>query len=214
MATDVDTFRDDMERPAGGIGFPRTLRRLVQGKNINEDTLLATDYLNHFNEIVMLLELVADMPDCLEDALEWKPKSYEEHFEDSSFQNKALAIFAYENAPRRYREPFDQLVAQMDATVLAALKGLSAAAELGDTEKTQLLVSRVTAKLQRFVDVASAVIHGRAETSGQAEIDTLLAEIDDKEVAPITALSEINAPAPLGADDDVASQADIDALFD
>ena len=80
MNTDVETIRDDIERPAGGIGFPRTLRRLVQGKNIHQDTLLATDYLNHFNEIVMLLELVADMPDCLEDALEWQPKSYEDHF--------------------------------------------------------------------------------------------------------------------------------------
>jgi len=214
MATDVETFRDDMERPAGGIGFPRTLRLLVQGKNINEDTLLATDYLNHFNEIVMLLELVADMPDCLEDALEWKPKSYEDHFEDSSFQNKALAIFAYENAPRRYREPFDQLVQQMDATVIAALKGLSASSELGDAEKMHLLVSRVTTKLQRFVDVASAVIHGRVETSGQDEIDTLLSEIDDEEAMPETASPETEAPAPLGAQDDAASQAEIDALFD
>lgn len=214
MAADVETFRNDMERPAGGIGFPRTLRLLVHGKNINEDTLLATDYLNHFNEIVMLLELIADMPDCLDDALEWKPKSYADHFEDSSFQNKALAIFAYENAPRRYREPFDQLVSQMDATVIAALKGLSASAEMGDERRTQLLVSQVTAKLQRFVDVASAVIHGRVETSGQAEIDTLLSEIDDDEEALEAGPSETEAPAPIGVQDDAASQADIDALFD
>jgi len=72
----------------------------------------------------------------------------------------------------------------------------------------------VTTKLQRFVDVASAVIHGRVETSGQDEIDTLLSEIDDEEAAPEPAAWETEAPAPLGAQDDAASQAEIDALFD
>ncbi len=215
MTTDVEAFRDDIERPAGGIGFPRTLRLLVQGKNIHQDTLLATDYLNHFNEIVMLLELVADMPDCLEDALEWQPKRYEDHFSESSFQDKALAILAYDNAPRRYREPFDQLVAQMDATVLAALSRLKAAAEAGDAEQMQLLVTNVTAKLQRFVDVASAVIHGRVETSGQDEIDTLLTEIEEEnEEGAQGNAAQSTPPAPLGDDGDAASQTDIDALFD
>lgn len=32
--------------------------------NINPRTGLATDYLNHFNEAVMLLEMVPDMPEC------------------------------------------------------------------------------------------------------------------------------------------------------
>lgn len=214
MTSDVDTFRDDIERPAGGIGFPRTLRRLVQGKNIHQDTLLATDYLNHFNEIVMLLELIADMPDCLEDAMEWAPKSYEDHFSQSSFQDKALAILAYENAPRRYREPFDQLVSQMDATVVSALKRLSAAVENGDPDQTRLLVSKVTAKLQRFVDVASAVIHGRVETSGQAEIDTLLIEIEEDNEKADGEIPASAAPAPIATNEDAASQADIDALFD
>ncbi len=214
MNTDVETIRDDIERPAGGIGFPRTLRRLVQGKNIHPDTLLATDYLNHFNEIVMLLELIADMPDCLDDALEWQPKSYEDHFAESTFQDKALAILAYDNAPRRYREPFDQLVGQMDATVLAALARLSAAAEAGDTVQMQHFVTGVTGKLQRFVDVASAIIHGRAETSAQDEIDALLTENDEEADAPTAETPDMAAPAPLADDADVASQADIDALFD
>ena len=32
-----------------GAGFTGTYRLLVRGKNINQNTLLATDYLNHFN---------------------------------------------------------------------------------------------------------------------------------------------------------------------
>ena len=41
----------------------------LQGTNINVNTLLATDYLNHFNEVIMLIEMLPDMPDMLEDVL-------------------------------------------------------------------------------------------------------------------------------------------------
>ena len=34
----------------------------AKGTNVNDRTLLATDYLNHVNEIIMLLELVPDAP--------------------------------------------------------------------------------------------------------------------------------------------------------
>ena len=64
--------------------YTRTFRKLVSGTNINEQTLLATDYLNHFNEVVMLIEMIADMPECLEDAQAWAPKSYQDHFRDSN----------------------------------------------------------------------------------------------------------------------------------
>ena len=41
----------------------------LQGTNINTSKLLATDYLNHFNEVIMLIEMVPDMPDIIEDVL-------------------------------------------------------------------------------------------------------------------------------------------------
>ena len=48
--------------------------------NINPASGLATDYLNHFNEAVMMLELVPTMPACIEDLRAWKVMSYREHF--------------------------------------------------------------------------------------------------------------------------------------
>ncbi len=48
------------------------LRERVKGSNIDETTLLAADHLNHFNEIVMLLEMVADMPEILDDVKAWR----------------------------------------------------------------------------------------------------------------------------------------------
>jgi len=211
----IQTIRDDIERPADGIGFPRTLRRLVEGKNIHTDTLLATDYLNHFNEIVMLLEIVPDMPECLDDALEWQPKAYEDHFADSTFQDKALAAFAYENAPRRYREPFDQLVAQMDHTVLTTLTRIQDAMKTEDLDRVRHIVATTSKKMQRYVDVASAVIHGRALTSGQDEIDAMLAEIEVETSNPASTSVQTTTPEPAPAESGVgATQDDVDALFD
>jgi len=84
----------------GGVDASlKDLRERVRGSNINEKTLLATDYLNHFNEFVMLLDLIPDMPDCLEDARAWEPKCYKDHFLDSQFSDRDLAIEAYDRAP-------------------------------------------------------------------------------------------------------------------
>ena len=44
--------------------------------NINPQTGLATDYLNHFNEAVMLLDMIPDVPDCVQDFMEWRPLAY------------------------------------------------------------------------------------------------------------------------------------------
>ena len=93
----ADGIDEDEAQDGAGSSHARTLARLVQGKNIHEETLLATDYLNHFNEIIMLLDMIPSMPECLEDAKAWEPKTYVEHFRDSGFADKDLAIFAYDD---------------------------------------------------------------------------------------------------------------------
>src|SRR3978361_2493846 len=67
----------------------------LRAANINPRTGLATDYLNHFNEAIMLLEMIPDMPECAEDFLGWQPLSYCEHFTASNFKARDLAIEAY-----------------------------------------------------------------------------------------------------------------------
>jgi len=153
---------------------PRTLGRLVRGKNINSETLLATDYLNHFNEIIMLLEMVPSMSECFDDAMEWTPKSYETHFRDSAFTDKELAILAYYNAPERFRVPFDVTVARMDELVLAGRERIAEAIANGETDRIENAVNEVSHKLQKLVDLASAIIHGKKRAMDQSEVDDIL----------------------------------------
>ena len=90
--------------------------RLEQA-NINPQTGLATDYLNHFNEVMMLLEMLPDMPECAEDVLEWEPLDYEGHFENSTFKDKQLAIQAYHAAPSYLREHLENQVSEINLLV-------------------------------------------------------------------------------------------------
>jgi hypothetical protein len=162
------------KRAPRGAGFTGTYRLLVRGKNINQNTLLATDYLNHFNEIIMLLEMLPSMPECYGDAVGWRPKSYTDHFRDSGFSDAELAILAYENAPENYRQAFDATIEQMDRLVLEAMPRIKTLVEAGDAGPLQVGIDGVTRKLQSFVDVASSIINGNMDTLDQAQIDQVM----------------------------------------
>lgn len=161
VETDADGADDD-------------LRSRLRGTNVNPQTFLATDYLNHFNEIAMILDILADCPDCFEDARGWQPKSYAAHFADSTLSDRELAIEAYARAPRRYRQPFDHIVEQMDNLVLFALRRLEAPVAQQDTVQIQRIAGAVARRMQELVATASAVIHGTMETADQREVDALL----------------------------------------
>src|SRR5215471_6645104 len=104
-------------KPAGGLRLDRT--RLIEA-NINPVTGLATDYLNHFNEAIMMLELAPQMPECVDDFCAWRPLSYCAHFAVSSFKERDLAIDPV------LRQRLDQLADAMNAILLATAAGMRA----------------------------------------------------------------------------------------
>src|SRR5689334_23567405 len=82
--------------------------RLIEA-NVNPRTGFATDYLNHFNEAIMLLELMAEMPECRDDFFAWRPKRYAEHFAASKSRHRDVAIAAYAEADPQLRQRLDGL---------------------------------------------------------------------------------------------------------
>ena len=150
------------------------IQQRVKGSNIDETTLLATDYLNHFNEIVMLLEMVPDMPDMLEEVKAWQPKSYKDHFKDSTIADKDLAIEAYDHVPGIYREPCEQTIKQINSMIASTIERLEQNIRDGQDDVLRANVQTLSGILQRLMDMASAIIHGSAKTMDQSEIDALL----------------------------------------
>src|ERR1700749_911915 len=101
----------------------------LRAANINPQTGLATDYLNHFNEAIMLLEMIPDIPECSEDFLAWCPLSYCEHFMASNFKARDLAISAYESAAPDIRAEFEQITDTMTSILTAVGTGMREASQ-------------------------------------------------------------------------------------
>ncbi|MEZ5833894.1 MAG: hypothetical protein R3D05_22210 [Dongiaceae bacterium] len=146
----------------------------ARGTNVNDRTLLATDYLNHVNEIIMLMELVPDAPECLEDCRAWHPIGYVEHFRASSIADRDLAIEAYPFSPPEFRTTFDRLTNEMHRVIAGALASLEAAIAQGDEDRARRVVELAVGALKTMVDQASSTIHGDVQIMDQAAIDGLM----------------------------------------
>jgi hypothetical protein len=172
MMAGLTTSLRDREPPRPG--FTRTYRLLVRGKNISAETLLATDYLNHINEVVMLIELLGSAPEFWDDVRAWRPRSYAEHFRQSGFADRELAVLAYDQAPLVYRLPFDGVIAEIDAAILGGVAAIERA--MGASERDLIVreAEATAATARALVDQASAIIHGQSVSQRQDAIDALL----------------------------------------
>jgi hypothetical protein len=145
--------------------------------NINPVTGFATDYLNHFNEAIMLLEMLSDCPDCLDDFLAWRPMSYREHFAQSNFKGRDMAIAAYDDADPALRECLDALAGTMTAVLEATRAAMSAGMP---AKSAGVLADRTAFCLKPLVARAGAVINGETNAemrdgmAPQAMVDGLM----------------------------------------
>ena len=170
-----DVSREDIVT-AFRVAMIGHFRSHIPGTNINESTLLASDYLNHFHELVMLLEAVSSEPDGFTgDLLAWRPLTYEEHFSESGFRDKTLAIAAYRRAPPKIRARFDEAVARLHGEALTLVAEV--AAELNGDSKPRLAASceNAVARLRVLIDEANAIANGetitnRADPNAQGDV--------------------------------------------
>jgi hypothetical protein len=136
--------------------------------NVNPRTGLATDYLNHFNEAIMLLEMIPDMPECVEDFLTWQPRTYREHFEASNLKAQGLIIQAYEEAETALRVEFDRVVDAMTEILIA----VSTAMRDTTQDKTRaILAEQTTGWIKPLLTLAGGLIHGSPD---QADVDRIM----------------------------------------
>ncbi len=159
-------------------------RSHIPGTNINESTLLASDYLNHFHELVMLLEAISSEPQGFaDDLLSWRPLTYEEHFAESGFRDKNMAIAAYRRAPPKIRARFDEAVARLHGEAVTLVAEVATDLNRGNKNLNKTC-ERAARRLRILIDDANAIANGEALTGrtdphapsdvgGQAAIDAL-----------------------------------------
>ena len=166
--TAAKSASSDLKAPGKAGGGDAVARAaLLRAANINPRTGLATDYLNHFNEAIMLLEMVPDMPECAEDFLEWRPLSYAEHFTASNFKARDLAISAYNAADPKIRTEFDNITSAM-TSILSAVGDAMRRATQDKTRAT--LAEQATGWVKPLVMLAGGIINGDRE----ADVDYIM----------------------------------------
>lgn len=156
-------------------GSLRLHAEALAAANINPQTGLATDYLNHFNEAIMLLDMIPDIPDCAEDFLSWQPLSYAEHFLQSNFAARDLAIAAYEAAPADKRARFDAMCGRLTTTLVAVRDAMM---QTTQEAVRQRLAVQATEWLKPMVVRAGHMINEgdivANEDSPQADVDIIM----------------------------------------
>jgi hypothetical protein len=145
---------------ASGQGIP----------NINPVTGLSTDYLNHFTEALMALEMAAEIPECFDDLKAWSPKTYAEHFAASRFTNRAAVIDLYRAAPlRRETDRLAQAILGLLIEARAEATGGGDIAAIG---------GHATATIRPLIAEFAALINGTTHNpadrlSSQTAIDAM-----------------------------------------
>ncbi|MCB9993348.1 MAG: hypothetical protein H6873_06790 [Hyphomicrobiaceae bacterium] len=135
----------------------------LRSANVNPETGLATDYLNHFNEYLMLAELVAD---DLEDRAilgDWRPIDYCGHFLKSKLAGHETAVAVYQCLPADRRDRFKHAVAGLDEAILAHKRG----------DVPISLLDEISAKRDAVADLISAERGFDEHAATQDEIDAL-----------------------------------------
>jgi hypothetical protein len=146
------------------------------GPNINPVTGLSTDYLNHFAEVVMVLEMSSTSPECLNDLREWKPKTYVEHFAASRFSNRDEVVAAYQKADPLIRDAMDRASEMLNE---ALIKTRDIVLRQRAKTESAKAAERSLAWLKPLIARTAAVINGTApdiiERQGgpQAAVDVI-----------------------------------------
>ena len=146
----------------------------LKAANVNPRTGLATDYLNLFNEAIMLFEMGLDMPDMAEELADWKKRSYVEHFENSGFEMKDVVISAYRHCETEARLAFDDVCDHALATFDSSIDILLSS-DIKDDIAREDLRGRLN-EMKTLVAEMDSHIHGKPEAlelSAQSEVDAL-----------------------------------------
>lgn len=161
------------ETPREG-GFER---QRLNGTNVNPETLLATDFLNHFNVVEMIVEMLPQSPECFEELLAWQPRSYLEHFASSSLRDADLALEAYDHVPEKLRESFEDVVERLNQAALRAIRSAGIALKSKNPDIIAFACARAAGELRVLVREAGSLINGtslsgiKPNGANQAAID-------------------------------------------
>ena len=178
------TYLSDQERAAvqAAAPFGTSARAKRAEALVNPASGLANDYLNLFNEIVMLVEQLPMMPELFEDIQRWRPTSYRAYFEHSVLPGRLSAIEQYDNLDERFRRSFETVVDELDRRSTGAVAAVRKQFKLQieNDPALAILCERAGTSIRETLDQATMLVNHGALVSGdvvQKRTDLLIAKL-------------------------------------
>ncbi len=98
---------------------------------VNPASGLANDFLNVYNEILMLIELLPTMPELADDIAAWRPASYRAYFMQSPLPGSRDALAVYARLDPGFRAVFEANVERLAECSVGAVDAISRAVSTG-----------------------------------------------------------------------------------
>lgn len=141
---------------------------------VNPKSGVANDYLNHFNEILLLIEnLPVLLPDMIDEIMAWRPVSYREYFTHSPLPGSAAALEVYETLNEDFKQDFEGMVRLLDSMILHSIKIIASNRKedgMIDADEIGEVCERISAELRVILDrTANLVNHGDAPPLERAQ---------------------------------------------
>jgi len=133
---------------------------LVAAANyINPLSGLANDYLNGFNEIITLIEMLPEMPDLVTDIQAWRPKSYRAYFDDQVHPTAKSAQIAYDRMNPKLRQDFDAVVAELDRLATGTVAAIRHQLKQDKAPELADLCARAGQAMRKILKLASNIVN-------------------------------------------------------
>jgi hypothetical protein len=137
---------------------------------------LSNDFLNHYSEVLMLIEMAACDPSVGDDLAEWQPLGYRAYFAASELRRASAALAAYDALPEARRQAFEKLVAGMDSLAIMAVFALQPPSAAEDTLD---VVRETVPALRNLIAKAGAFLNsGGQDLAPDSEAEEAQAVID------------------------------------
>jgi hypothetical protein len=137
---------------------------------LHPQSRMSNDFLNHYNELVMLLEMLPGMPDCFADIDAWTPKSYISHFEGSGLHWSDYAIAEYEHLGAEWKVPFERILAIIDAFLNDAIALLRTVVHNEHFERDPTISLMIVTTAQGLLGQLNHIIAGgHVDMSGHSD---------------------------------------------
>lgn len=146
---------------------PQTLQDLASNQhiadclaasNVNLETGFATNYLNHYVEILLLLEMLPDMIECFEDIRRWRPLSYRSHVIISNLPNNDLILMAYDAADEERRQHLAAVAKKADEGLDTLIARAGVAVDKNDYQALKNIAAEAKSLLVPLFDRMSGII--------------------------------------------------------